>query len=607
MDRERILQELTHLTTCAICLSPFQDPRTLPCQHVFCLTCLQKQQRSQPSLACAVCRTPVVHGIPPAHSVTHIKLLDLIQRAEKPTVFSSLQCDICEHDSPAYWCSQCMVRMCPDDSAGHKRAVATKDHDVQTLEDMADRGYDIFREHPTCEHHKGQRYVVYSFENSRLGCSQCVLEGHSSRFMEIFGAASYIRSHLKFSSATALETFLNAVCKNKPCAGPYFLKNYVYHQRGSGDERECVDCLGFLLELVDNTSLLANLKPEDFPSDGVGYPRSSSSYSLSYGDMLATLLCDFCETNEHIERIEEVVSALHSLKSIDSFEKTYAETTISRWLRGAYMEHESIVMTLLARFMKTDRLEKLLKDVTFSRGMTGAYNCPQIDMLILTPRQWPVHEDMVCFPTEALGYKSSIRLPVELSKLFDSFNSFYTRTCGTRYLRLIPTLGQVTLLIDGVAAVDVSTFQAIVLLTFNERECWSLESLAYCIGCGNNMQKLEGIVESLDSFFMYDSSKGSITLRTKFDSFVVKHAPLRSIEDEKKKEVDNMDQVYRVESAIVRALKMEKSCIDKDKFISKLAKQLGVSNDYVLTRVTNLCDREYLYLDILGNTIVYRP
>ena len=46
-----------HELKCGICLEQFQDPRSLPCLHTFCLECLQRSLDENSSLKCTVCRT----------------------------------------------------------------------------------------------------------------------------------------------------------------------------------------------------------------------------------------------------------------------------------------------------------------------------------------------------------------------------------------------------------------------------------------------------------------------------------------------------------------------------------------------------------------------
>ena len=49
----------TDLTTCPICLEQFDNPKSLPCLHAFCLKCLQdcfKENVPEDEVQCPMCR-----------------------------------------------------------------------------------------------------------------------------------------------------------------------------------------------------------------------------------------------------------------------------------------------------------------------------------------------------------------------------------------------------------------------------------------------------------------------------------------------------------------------------------------------------------------------
>lgn len=51
---------LMALLECSLCLEPLDvSAKVLPCQHTFCMTCLQRQEAAQSQLLCPECRTPV--------------------------------------------------------------------------------------------------------------------------------------------------------------------------------------------------------------------------------------------------------------------------------------------------------------------------------------------------------------------------------------------------------------------------------------------------------------------------------------------------------------------------------------------------------------------
>ncbi|KAJ8312779.1 hypothetical protein KUTeg_010152 [Tegillarca granosa] len=60
---ESVGSEDTYLNSCPICLETFKTPRTLPCLHTFCQTCLSsfitscfKQNKRAFGFECPVCR-----------------------------------------------------------------------------------------------------------------------------------------------------------------------------------------------------------------------------------------------------------------------------------------------------------------------------------------------------------------------------------------------------------------------------------------------------------------------------------------------------------------------------------------------------------------------
>ena len=50
-------------TKCSICFDQFQEPKMLPCQHTFCLSCLGKiANQDLKKISCAICRSQ--HNLP---------------------------------------------------------------------------------------------------------------------------------------------------------------------------------------------------------------------------------------------------------------------------------------------------------------------------------------------------------------------------------------------------------------------------------------------------------------------------------------------------------------------------------------------------------------
>ncbi|XP_078611718.1 tripartite motif-containing protein 2-like [Branchiostoma floridae x Branchiostoma japonicum] len=123
-ERHRILEDIL---SCGICFEPFTKPKALPCQHSFCLRCLERQhkqwlqdcrrtplQRQEP-FRCSICREPVtltsngVAGLPDNHLVAN-----LCEEFSKKTQVGGQKnrCGFHPTKDVDLFCQQCEVPVC---------------------------------------------------------------------------------------------------------------------------------------------------------------------------------------------------------------------------------------------------------------------------------------------------------------------------------------------------------------------------------------------------------------------------------------------------------------------------------------------------------------
>ena len=81
-------QALMALLECPLCSRRLDaSAKVLPCQHTFCMSCLQRQEAAQSQLLCPECRTPVpartVEELPTSHLL--VRLLEGIQNSPRPS------------------------------------------------------------------------------------------------------------------------------------------------------------------------------------------------------------------------------------------------------------------------------------------------------------------------------------------------------------------------------------------------------------------------------------------------------------------------------------------------------------------------------------------
>ncbi|XP_039521132.1 E3 ubiquitin-protein ligase rnf213-beta isoform X4 [Pimephales promelas] len=67
---ECIIRELRYGLTCSVCLLDLSEPTSLPCEHVFCLSCLRRSMEREEAKYCPKCREPLSNNYRPIVSRT---------------------------------------------------------------------------------------------------------------------------------------------------------------------------------------------------------------------------------------------------------------------------------------------------------------------------------------------------------------------------------------------------------------------------------------------------------------------------------------------------------------------------------------------------------
>ena len=145
---------------CSICLELFQDPRSLPCLHTFCVECIQRTLNDKHSLKCPKCRAEYQLGeegakLLPVNSYACQELprKRLRQQLEK----DEKKCESCDEAECAdvAWCSECGI-ICKSCLANHKKMACLKDHEVIQTEDQESLLRPPTKKINNCLRHSGQ-------------------------------------------------------------------------------------------------------------------------------------------------------------------------------------------------------------------------------------------------------------------------------------------------------------------------------------------------------------------------------------------------------------------------------------------------------------------
>uniref|UniRef100_A0A6Q2WZP6 Cullin family profile domain-containing protein n=1 Tax=Esox lucius TaxID=8010 RepID=A0A6Q2WZP6_ESOLU len=261
----------------------------------------------------------------------------------------------------------------------------------------------------------------------------------------------------------------------------------------------------------------------------------------------------------------------------------------------------------------TSKLEGMFKDMELSKDVmiqfkqyTQNQSEPsQIELTvnILTMGYWPTYTPM------------EVHLPPEMVKLQEVFKLFYLGKHSGRKLQWQPTLGHAVLRTEfkeGKKELQVSLFQTLVLLMFNEAEEFSVEEIKSATGieegelrrtlqslaCGKarvlNKNPRGKDVEDGDRFNFNNEFRHKL-FRIKINQIQMKETVEEQVSTTERV---FQDRQYQIDAAVVRIMKMRKT-LSHNLLVSELYNQLKfpVKPGDLKKRIESLIDRDYMERD----------
>uniref|UniRef100_A0A8C0FD56 Cullin 4A n=1 Tax=Bubo bubo TaxID=30461 RepID=A0A8C0FD56_BUBBB len=261
----------------------------------------------------------------------------------------------------------------------------------------------------------------------------------------------------------------------------------------------------------------------------------------------------------------------------------------------------------------TSKLEGMFKDmelskdvmVQFKQYMQNQSDPGNIDLTvnILTMGYWPTYTPM------------DVHLNSEMIKLQEVFKTFYLGKHSGRKLQWQTTLGHAVLKAEfkeGKKEFQVSLFQTLVLLMFNEGDEFSFEEIKMATGvedselrrtlqslaCGKARVLIKNPkgkdVEDGDKFIFNGDFKHKL-FRIKINQIQMKETVEEQVSTTERV---FQDRQYQIDAAIVRIMKMRKT-LGHNLLVSELYNQLKfpVKPGDLKKRIESLIDRDYMERD----------
>ncbi|NXV43104.1 CUL4A protein, partial [Uria aalge] len=331
-------------------------------------------------------------------------------------------------------------------------------------------------------------------------------------------------------------------------------------------------------------------------------------------------------TDEELERIlDKIMIIFRFIHGKDVFEAFYKKDLAKRLLVGksASVDAEKSMLSKLkhecgAAF--TSKLEGMFKDMELSKDvmvqfkqvhlasvcvLNFQYDPGNIDLTvnILTMGYWPTYTPM------------EVHLNSEMIKLQEVFKTFYLGKHSGRKLQWQTTLGHAVLKAEfkeGKKEFQVSLFQTLVLLMFNEGDEFSFEEIKMATGvedselrrtlqslaCGKARVLIKNPkgkdVEDGDKFIFNGDFKHKL-FRIKINQIQMKETVEEQVSTTERV---FQDRQYQIDAAIVRIMKMRKT-LGHNLLVSELYNQLKfpVKPGDLKKRIESLIDRDYMERD----------
>ncbi|XP_013183932.1 cullin-4A [Amyelois transitella] len=323
-------------------------------------------------------------------------------------------------------------------------------------------------------------------------------------------------------------------------------------------------------------------------------------------------------TEEELERLlDKIMVLFRFIHGKDVFEAFYKKDLAKRLLVGksASVDAEKSMLSKLKQECGggfTCKLEGMFKDMELSKDINITYKqhlaaSPEggleLSVYILTMGFWPTYPPV------------DVRLPADLTRHQDHFSKFYLAKHSGRKLQWQATLGHCVLrahFTQGNKELQVSLFQALVLLLFNDGDNLSFEDIKTAtnieegelrrtlqsLACGKArvLSKTPRGREVADGdHFAFNADFTNKLFRIKINQIQMKET---SEEQKATEERVFQDRQYQIDAAIVRVMKMRKA-LSHNLLISELYNQLKfpVKPADLKKRIESLIDRDYMERD----------
>ncbi|CAF4552537.1 unnamed protein product, partial [Rotaria sp. Silwood2] len=313
-----------------------------------------------------------------------------------------------------------------------------------------------------------------------------------------------------------------------------------------------------------------------------GTTTKSAELLARYYDTLLKKGNKTMEDKNFEEKFNKIMIVFTYIEDKDVYERFYGKMLSRRLVNqlSASDDDEKLMISKLKEtcsFQYTSKFERMVQDVDVSKNLMDEYQiyCTNKDLksiidfsvMVLSSNSWP------------FSPLPNVILPIELQEAFDNFKDFYTHHhCGRKLILLYQySKGELQICFTKQkCTLQVSTYEMIVLLLFNEKLNWTVEEiqdktqiqsdLLLQVVCSLLKIKILFSKEISENFQDNDIKMNhTIELKEDFTSEKLRinlNMPLKSTKQKDLKSLNksiNEDRKLVIQAAIIRIMKERKT------------------------------------------------
>ena len=188
-------KKLEEQLTCPVCFDCYDNPKTLPCLHSFCLKCIQQLpvdlDEAKYQISCPTCRkmaTLPPNGVPGFPSAFVINsFLEIQELLKKVNVGEGQQicCGNCQVTDATRYCKECATVYCEECLVLHNKLKVNISHHITDVKDIASNVYSMKQEViMNCTDHN-KPFEIFCETCQDLVCRDCIVRRHRDHDYDI--------------------------------------------------------------------------------------------------------------------------------------------------------------------------------------------------------------------------------------------------------------------------------------------------------------------------------------------------------------------------------------------------------------------------------------